>query len=453
MRTPRSRFLVAIGIFVSHTLGVPSLTAQPAVRVQGTAFDSLRGEPMRSAMVAILGLTSSAVTDERGRFSFDRVPLGRHTFVVQHPALDSIGFSGLSREVTVATRSDEVHIVIPSFATLWRTACGSTTPPADSGLVFGTIRDTESGRPVADAFVDLTWVDVSYDKTRGVRQRAHRGETRSDSTGGYIVCGVPVATWLRIDAGMPNGTSGRIDLPPAALQVRRRDLLLGPTVDAESSQRGTITGHLVGPDGGAFLNARVVLDDSSEVRSGPDGRFTLQNVRVGTRQVEVFAIGIAPVVAAVDVMPGQTATLAIPLRRVTTLDVIQVTAPGRGRRIAMEIIDRKREGFGHTMELGELVAHATMETVFSDFPSTTIERGPGDFIVWLSDGRGARCRAQVWIDGARSDFAAVNMLRPREVTAVELFTRAGAAPMKYRPVEVKSSCGVILVWTNWAFGK
>jgi hypothetical protein len=430
----------------------PSLAAQP-VRVQGSAFDSLRGEPMRSAMVAILGHPSSAVTDDRGRFSFERVPAGRYTFVVQHPALDSIGFSGLSREVTVAPGADEVRIVLPSFATLWRTACGSTPPPVDSGLVFGTIRETTRGVPVAGAYVDLTWVDLSYDKTKGVRQRALRGATRSDSTGGYIVCGVPVATWLRIDAGMPNGTSGRIDLPPAALQVQRRDLLIGPTADTDSSQRGSITGHLVGPDGGAFLNARVVLDDSAEVRSAPDGRFTIPDVQAGTRQIEVFSVGIAPVVMAVDVVPGKASTVAIQLRRVTTLDVIQVTAPGRGRRIAMEIIERKREGFGHTMELGELVAHATMETVFSEFPGTTIERTGADFAVWLSDGRGGQCRAQVWIDGGKSDFAAVNMLRPREVTAVEVFTRAGAAPMRYRPVEVKSYCGVILVWTNWAFGK
>jgi hypothetical protein len=431
-----------------------SLEAQSApVRVAGIAFDSLKGEPLREAVVAIRGLAGSATTDERGRFSFDHVPPGRHTFVVQHPVLDTIGFSGLSRQVLVGPGSGDIRIGVPSLATLWRTACGAGAPPKDKALVFGTIRDIDQQRPVPDAFVDLTWQDLTYDKRRGLRQTAHRGATRSDSTGSYVVCGVPTNTWMRIDAGVASGASGRIDLPPSPLQVRRRDLMVGVSGEQDSTQRGTISGHLVGPDGGAFMNARIVLDDSSEVRSGVDGRFIMRNVRAGTRQVEVFSIGISPVVSAVDVLPGETSTLALQLQRVTTLDVVQVTGTSRGRRIAMEIIERKRLGFGHTMELGELVAHSTMETVFADLPSTIIERRGVDFAVWLPDGRGGQCPAQVWVDGARSGPEALNMIRPREVTAVEVYARPGTVPLKFRPVEVKSGCGVILVWTNWAFGR
>ena len=70
----------ALALVVSQTL-----IAQPApVRVNGVAFDSLRGQPLRDALVAIRGLASSATTDERGRFSFERVPLGTHTFVLQY---------------------------------------------------------------------------------------------------------------------------------------------------------------------------------------------------------------------------------------------------------------------------------------------------------------------------------------------------------------------------------
>ena len=73
----------------------------------------------------------------------------------------------------------EVRLSIPSFATLWRTACGGRPPPRDSGLVFGTIRDVATGKPVGEAFVDLTWRQVSYEKGRGIRQRSHRGATQS----------------------------------------------------------------------------------------------------------------------------------------------------------------------------------------------------------------------------------------------------------------------------------
>ena len=422
-----------------------------SVRVTGLAFDSLRSAPLRDAHVAILGLPGNATTDERGRFTFDHVPIGSHTFVVQHPVLDSVGFSGLSRLLDIREDVGEIVLGIPSFATVWRTACGRP-PPRDSGLVFGTIRTFWDGKPVADAFVDLTWMHTSYEKAHGLRQRAHRGATRSDSTGGYVVCGVPISTWLRVDAGVSTGASGRIDMPPAVMRIQRRDLLLGPS-GGDSATRGTVIGHVTDPDGGPLFNARVVLDDSTEVRSGPDGRFVLSHVNPGTRQVEVLAIGAVPVVSAIDVMPNETSTLAVQLRRVTTLDVVQVTASRRGRRVAAEIAERKRSGFSHTMEIGELVAHSSMGTVFADFPGIIVQRRGTDFTVFVNDGRGGQCSPDVWIDGARSMYATLNSLRPREVAAVEVFPRSSNVPMQYRPVEVKSWCGVILVWTNWVFGR
>jgi hypothetical protein len=419
--------------------------------VTGTAFDSLRGTPLREAQVAILGVASTATTDERGRFTFEQVPQGAHTFVVQHPLLDSIGFSGLSRRVAVSEELVQVHLGIPSFPTLWKISCGDGSPPRDSGLVFGTIRSVTDGKPVANAFVDVTWIQVTYQKGVGLRQRAHRGAARSDSGGGYIVCGVPTVTWLRVDAAVAQGASGRINMPPASLKVQRRDLLLGKTGDVDSTMRGVISGHVSDHEGGPLFGARVILDDSIEVRSLPDGRFTLPGVVAGTRQIEVLAIGATPVVAAVDVMPGETSALAVQLRRVTTLDVVEVTASRRGRRIAAEIAERRQTGFARTMEIGELMAHASLGTAFGSFPGATISRNGRDFTVYVSDGRGGQCAPHVYIDDARADYFALNMLRPREVTAIELISRAGEVPIKYRPTEVKAHCGVILVWTNWAF--
>ena len=430
-----------------------------AVRVTGTAFDSLRGIPLREAQVAILGVASTARTDDRGRFSFDDVPPGAHTFVVQHPVLDSVGFSGLSRRIAIANASSggeprrpvEVSLGIPSFSTLWRMVCGNTSPPRDSGFVFGTIRSVADGKPVADAFVDVTWIHVAYQKGTGVRQRAHRGATRSDSTGGYIVCGVPTVTWLRVDAAVAQGASGRIDLPPASLRVQRRDLLLGRTGDIDSTMRGVITGHVTDHEGGPMLGARIILDDSTEVRSLPDGRFTIPGVAAGTRQVEVLGLGAVPVVAAIDVLPGETSSMAVQLRRVTTLDVVEVTASRRGKRIAAEIEERRQTGFARTMEVGELMAHSNLGTVFGSFAGAVVSRNGTDFTVYVADGRGGQCAPHVYLDGARADYFALNMLRPREVTAVEMIPRPGDVPIKYRPPEIKAHCGVILVWTNWAF--
>jgi hypothetical protein len=431
-----------------------SLDAQMnPVRVSGIAFDSLRGAPLQGAMVAVLGLPTTTTTDERGRFEFDSVPTGPRTFVVQHPALDSMGFSGLSRRITVGSDGVQVQLGTPSFATIWRAACGARRAPKDSGLVFGTIRGSADGKAVANAFVDLTWIELTYDRDKGLRQRAHRGATRSDSAGAYVVCGVPNRSWLRVDAGVASGASGRIDMPPSDLQVQRRDLLLGLSAGEDTSRRGIIAGYVTDTAGGPMFNARVVLDDAIEARSQPDGRFTIPNVAPGTRQIEVLALGAVPVVAALDVFPGVTTDIAVRMRRVTMLDVVRVTASRRGRRIVAEISERARTGFANVMEAGELVAHASLATVFGNFPGAIIQRQGTDFTVLASDGRGGQCEASVWIDGARTTYAALNMLRPSEVIVAEFVARGSNVPMQYRAVEIKSVCGAVLVWTGWTFGK
>ena len=433
---------------LSQSLGAQ---AGPA-RVSGVAFDSLRGVPLRDALVAVLGVTSTSMTDERGRFTLEGVPRGARTLVLQHPALDSMGFTGLSRRVAVDADVQDVQLGTPSFTTIWKAACGSTRAPKDSGLVYGTIRGATNGKPVADAFVDVTWTELTYDKAQGLRRRAHRGATRSDSAGAYVVCSVPYMSWLRVDAGVATGASGRIDMPPVELRVQRRDLLLG-LANTDSGRRGVIRGYVTDAVGGPVLNARIFVDDSIEVRSQPDGRFTIPGVVPGTRQVEVLALGSMPVVSALDVYPGDTSDIAVRMRRITLLDVVQVTASRQGRRLVTEISERSRTGFAHTMEAGELMAHASLATVFADMPGTMIQRRGADFSVLVSDGRGGQCMPNVYIDGAPSGYEALNMLRPRDVIVVELVPRAANVPLQYRQVEVKSVCGVLLVWTSWTFGK
>jgi len=72
------------------------------VSVRGVAWDSLRSGPLGGAFIGIAGTTRSATTDARGRFRFDSVAPGTHTFTMQHDVLDSIGFTGRSVRVAVS---------------------------------------------------------------------------------------------------------------------------------------------------------------------------------------------------------------------------------------------------------------------------------------------------------------------------------------------------------------
>src|SRR2546423_13130028 len=117
----RTCLMAAIGI-VAASRG--TVAQRDRVTLRGVAYDSLRREPLVNAAITIAGSERTATSDSRGRFHFDSVAPGVYTLVIQHAALDSVGFSGLTTRATITDGRSEVPIAIPSFATFWSAACG-----------------------------------------------------------------------------------------------------------------------------------------------------------------------------------------------------------------------------------------------------------------------------------------------------------------------------------------
>ena len=418
------------------------------VTLRGIAFDSLHRAPLANAFIT-LGGARSTTSDERGRFAFDSVRPGTHALDLQHDMLDSIGLPGVSIRVSVTDGRERVVIAIPAFATLWRASCGDRAPPADSAFVYGYIRSARDARPLAAAAVGLTWIDVSLGPQREINQRFWRSEIRSDARGEYSICGVPVDMALRIQAVADSAASGIIDLEPSMLRVRRRDLLVGPADSTDVTQRGAISGIVTNALGAPFDGARVVLDDVPEVRTGPDGRFILRNVVAGTRQLELFAIGVRPVVIAVDLQPGETANVAATLERVTTLDVVRVTGSRFQQRFVREFEERRRSGFGSFVDSTVLGRRLTMVSALAGLSGVEVRSGRGGSIsVTLPSTKIRRCDAGIWIDGWRADAEQLAALDPRDLAAIEVFPRASLVPLRFSGS--LTGCGVVAIWTkNW----
>src|SRR5690349_11117142 len=148
---PRRMHVVALTLTAAIADAGSAQQGAARVRVHGVAYDSLRGAPLAAAVVTIVGGTGSTRTDALGRFQFDSISPGVHTFAAQHDLLDSLGFTGISARAVVTDGRDEVRIAVPSFATLWRVACGDARPPRDSGFIYGTVRDVVTQAPVPNA--------------------------------------------------------------------------------------------------------------------------------------------------------------------------------------------------------------------------------------------------------------------------------------------------------------
>ncbi|HVE34805.1 MAG TPA: carboxypeptidase regulatory-like domain-containing protein [Gemmatimonadaceae bacterium] len=424
------------------------------VTVRGEAFDSLRGKPLDGASVSILGAARTATADSRGRFVFDTLAPGVYTFVAYHAALDSAGITGLTAKVDVSPGTADVHLAVPSFATLWRVACGDSRPPVDSGFVYGTVRDALSRKPLSGATVELTWTDFSVDSARQIHQKRWHRQTRTDGSGNYGVCGVPMTVVPNIQASNTDGASGVVDLFDVS-RVRRRDLTIAGAGDGE--RRGTVAGVLTDAGGAPFRGARILIADMPEARSAGDGSFAVRDVPAGTRQVDIRSVGMAPYVTAVDVVPHDTVMLAAQLHKITLLDVVRVTGTMTQQRRISALEERKHAGWGYFRDSTTFGQLGTMSSVFGTVPTLQVQpiNGTTQFVLTLPQIT-RRCVANLWIDGVRqitsSDptiaYGILNDLHPDQIAAIEVYPRGATTPVEF--ATLNSSCGAVVVWTKWA---
>lgn len=337
-----------------------------------------------------------------------------------------------------------------AFARIWTASCDRAVPK-DSGLVYGIIRDARTMEPVGGASIDIVWTQLVIDDKKIVRERRVRLDTKANAAGVFGMCGIPTQQFVRLGAGHAGRVSALIDLPPGERRVMRRDLLLG--AESDSVERGVIFGTVRDVSGAPLGNARVIVDDTVEVHATADGRFRINNVATGTRQIEVLSIGMVPVIAAVDVFPNDSTPVALSVRRVTALDAVRITASRRARAIIDGIEARKRLGSGYLIEAGDLYAHSDLATVFQEFPNAEVDRQHGEITVWTPTGKGTMCMPNVWIDGNRSAQAIFSSLRMSEIVAVEFYPRPESVPVQFLNSSMARACGAILVWTTWVFGR
>lgn len=109
---PRGRWLNArLAFFL--TLAVPLATAHAqrasTFSVEGIAYDSLAGAPLRRAVVTAPTAGRSVTTDDRGRFRLDSMPVGVQVITLQHSAFDSLGACALRRTLSATTRYAASH--------------------------------------------------------------------------------------------------------------------------------------------------------------------------------------------------------------------------------------------------------------------------------------------------------------------------------------------------------
>jgi len=433
--------------------------------VTGTVYDSLLQSPLIRATVSLLNSSRSTQTDDRGRFVLDGVPAGMQAVSFWRSDLDSIGLSSFVTKVKVDSgRTVSVALAVPSHATFWRAACGRGPSRAspDSGLVFGTVTDAETGHRLAGAQVAFSWLAVEQERPRQwVIERPRRTLT-TDSVGAYYLCGAPVEYLLAARARVGAFASGLIEVLVDIRGISRRDLAVsreavpGPA-DSGAGRRGlaTLIGTVRGERGGLLPGAYASLEDGTgraEVDSM--GRFVMQGLPSGTQMLMVRRIGYFASRQPIDLRNRDTVRVAVAMAEATILDTIRVTASPDFSSIVDEIDERRRSGFGYLMGPEEIRRSSSVRSAIGAVPLLEVRGSPGNFTVQVRMVRSiwgtAFCTPEIVIDRFPADAEQLSSLNPRDLFAIEIYTHVNAGLLMASYVSMNENCGAILVWTRAA---
>ena len=433
--------------------------------ITGAVYDSLLQSPLIGATVSLLNSSRSAVTDGRGRFVLDSVPAGMQAVSFWRSDLDSIGLSSFVAKVKVDSgRSASVALAVPSYSTFWRAACGRapSRASADSGLVFGTVTDAETGHRLAGAQVAFTWLAVEHERPRQwVIERPGRTLT-TDSVGAYYLCGTPVEYLLAARARAGTFASGLIEVLVDIRGISRRDLAVsreavpGPA-DSGAGRRGlaTLIGTVRGERGGLLPGAYASLEDGAgraEVDSM--GRFVLRDLPSGTQMLMVRRIGYFSSRQPVDLRNRDTVRVDVAMAEATILDTLRVTASPDFSRIVEEIDERRLSGFGYLLGPEEIRRHSSVQSAFEGVPLLEVRGSPGNFTLAIRKVNSiwgvALCTPEIAIDGYPADAEQLSSLNPRDLFAIEIYPHVNAGLLQMPYVSMNENCGAILVWTRAA---
>ena len=387
---------------------------------------------------------------------------------IYHPALDVLGLYSLGASVDASPQVvTNVALAIPSFATLWRSACGAHSTPRDGeGFVFGRVVSGLSSAPAPGTSIDLAWEGPA---SAGALEPATttRKRTSADSTGSYAFCGVADGQLVTLSA-IGGGTSTIPISFRAGPRIVRRDVTL-PSSDVIArimSDTASIA-PMTSPDGGTIAgivrdstaqpvrDARITVSGvSGEWRSTATGRFVARGIPPGTRVVAVRALGFVAERRLVTFASRDSANFSVSMvPLVTTLATIKIEDFRRFDAHRSELEQRRRFSFAYMADSLQLAKLPGVVEAFN-FPGVYTKWRQGQWWIYMrgtngivskgGSGLAMECEPSIFVDGMPTDIDFLNALTKDEIALIEVYNTAAEAPSQY--AGTRSNCGVVLVW-------
>ena len=449
-------------------------SAAPGSTVTGQVYDSIARQRLPGVAVQLVnadaptaGLPLTAVTDTAGRYAISAVPPGRYLAGFFHEGLDTLGLEPPTRLVAVGAGNVRVDLATPSPRTIMRTVC-PTMNTDSTGLFMGTVRATESRRPLQGATVIVEWTEFVLEGTR-IHQMPRRGTVQTTEPGWFAFCGLPFDAVLHARVAHGPDSSGRVELEVPAGGMRYQLFHVGgasqvtlaqdqsgaalglPAMPARTALRGDarLNGTVLDPDGRPVPNAHVLVwGTTAEVTTSARGAFAIEGLPGGTHSLEVRAIGYAPLTRVVHLAASRPATIDVRLEKAA---VILATETVRGTLLysrRLEEFERRRQaGFGNflTPEDVERRPNARLGQLLQGVLGVYVAQQGGRTTVAMRDRVGMYCGPSVYVDGQRQPGFDFDHLFGDDIAAIEIYPRDNERPPEYTD---PNRCGAVLVWTR-----
>jgi hypothetical protein len=475
--------LLVAAHFPRTTLSAQAVTtgASSVGSVSGIVYDSLERKPLAGAAVQLVGTENnstfnrSALSDSLGRFMLTDVPVGRYTLGFFHDMLDSLGLEPPLQEVVMsrvmALRAD---LSIPSAQRMRAAICSNGTASArvtDSvAVVVGFVRNASDRSVAANATVAAEWLEMAF-TTSGLTRRVPRLVAKAGENGWFAFCNVPSPGTLAMVASLGADSTDQLEVQVPEGGFLRRDLYVGtsPRVvvapvterrDSSATQAasrrlrtgdGRLSGRVVSADSNRIVpGALVRIANGPETRANDRGEWLLTDVPIGTRMLEVRALGYYASRRPVDVVQGG-APVRVPLISVASmLDTVRVRSQAAIDRRLSGFAERKRSsGAGRFLTAADIERRQPL--MLGDvFRSVGGMEVVGD-VIQMRGLSLEKCTPDFYLNGAYLGVQTVDdvdgLVRPKDVIGIEVYS-IGTVPQQFTRGMGGDNCGVVLIWTK-----
>jgi hypothetical protein len=205
-------------------------------------------------------------------------------------------------------------------------------------------------------------------------------------------------------------------------------------------------------EGAPLAGALVNIRDGPATRADEQGAWTLVGAPLGTRMLEVRAVGYYPERRGVDVVAGMPPIRTTLPTLKAVLDTVMVTASRVSDRLASGFATRSRTGAGRYLTPEEIARRRPIVTsdLFRNMPGLQVDRSAlGDTFVSMRGIYAERCSPAIYLDGHyMRELTADDIdgwVAPDEVAGIEVYMQ-GTVPAQFQPG--LSDCGSIVIWTK-----